>query len=101
MDLELRLRRWQFASLNRMDEAHPIMASVAKWLVLRMAAAAKRDHGTPGKPETGARGVADFKFALDPDRTVAEGSDFRWHQWDGTTGQDQGNSRRPTGLRSS
>jgi hypothetical protein len=70
------------------SEAQAIVATVAKWLILRMAATAKGDHGSPGKPETSTSGIADLEFALDPNRTVAQGSDFRWHQWDGTTRQD-------------
>ena len=71
-----------------MSEAQPIVASIAKRLVFRMAAAAKGDHSPPGKPETSTTRIANLEFALDPNRTVAQGSDFRWHQWDGTTRQD-------------
>ena len=52
------------------------MRTVAKRLVLGMAASAEGYHCASGQAETGATRIYNLEFALDADRSIAEGHDF-------------------------
>jgi hypothetical protein len=53
------------------------MGTIAKWLVLRVAAAAQADTGAPGKSERLALWIHDFEVAFNADIAIAIDGDFR------------------------
>jgi hypothetical protein len=53
------------------------MGAVAKWLVLRMAAATQADTGASGKSERFPFGIHDLEVAFDADIAIAIDRDFR------------------------
>ena len=74
--LDLGFRRRQFPRYHLMNEAHAVMAAVAKRLVLRVATAAQRDDRPSGKTERDAGGIVNFKFALDTDGAIVKAGNF-------------------------
>jgi hypothetical protein len=53
------------------------MGTIAKWLVLRVAAAAQADTGASGKSERLPLRIHDFEVAFDTDIAIAIDGDFR------------------------
>ena len=73
---ELWLRRRQLAGDYFINETHAVVAAIAERLISGVPAPAKRDHATAREAERLTRGIANFKFALDADRAVGQGSNF-------------------------
>ena len=55
------------------------MRSIAKWLVLRHSAAAKRNNGSAAKAIYIPFGVVDAEFAFDPNWAIVDDGDFHGH----------------------
>jgi hypothetical protein len=71
----------EFARYHGAGESRTSVAPVAERLVGRLAAPAKRDHGSARQAERSGRGIEDFEVALDAERAIVVAGDFcGWHE---------------------
>jgi len=68
--LNLWFRLWQIAGDNLILESRPRVRTIAKRLVLRLAAAAQADYSASRQTERLTRRIADFKIAFNTHGTV-------------------------------